>query len=152
MKHSEEERRPEDSRIKKRMHRSIIQQIRKKYTEAIILLFVLQVKLRERRGFVVTAVGCVIYVSTAWGTGPSNESRTMAIWDSRKFLDDNIKRKLFTKEKLFTVKCYLFCDPVFVVYGNKHTEQNKNKQNKLEKNKYIHTNQGTSILWWNVAT
>lgn len=135
VKHVDEERRPEDSRIKKRMHRSIIQQIRKKYTEAIILLFVLQVKLRERRGFVVTAAGCVIYVSTAWGTGPSNKSRTTAIWDSRKFSDDNIKRKLFTKEKLFTVKCYLLCDPVFVVYVNKHTEQSKKKQNKLEKNK-----------------
>lgn len=36
------------------------------------------------------AVEYVIYVSTAWGTGPSNISRTTAIRDSLKFSDDNI--------------------------------------------------------------
>ncbi len=39
------------------------------------------------------AVECVIYVSTAWGTSPSNVSRTTAIWESGKFSDDSIKRE-----------------------------------------------------------
>lgn len=90
VKHSDKERQAEDHRNQK-MNALKEEKINK---VVITLLFVLQVQLRKRRDFVGMAVGHVIYVSTVWGTEPSNKSRATAVWESGKISDDNIKRKL----------------------------------------------------------
>ena len=90
MKHIVEDRQSGGGELKQRHENNKSKKDRKKI-QKLCLYF------KRPGGFVEIAVVCVIYVSTALGTGLSHVhrvSRTAAIWQTAKFSDESINREL----------------------------------------------------------